>query len=252
MTVIHHLPQHFRAAPDCLKNKVILVTGSGDGIGRAAALSFAQHGATVILLGKTAEKLDETYDEIGKHGWPQAALCPFDLLSTNVEHYREIAKIIEESFGKLDGLLHNAGLLGDRASIAAHKANSWLDTMQVNVNAPFLLTQALLPLLRKSEHASIVFTSSGVGRQGRAFWGAYAVSKFATEGMMQVLADEQDGTTGIRVNCINPGPTRTRMRASAYPAENPATVRAAEEVMPLYLYLMSDASIVDNGKTFDA
>jgi NAD(P)-dependent dehydrogenase (short-subunit alcohol dehydrogenase family) len=252
MTTIHSLPENFNAAQDCLKGKIILVTGAGDGIGRAAALSYAEHGATVILLGKTLEKLEAVYDEIEKKSWPQPALCPFDLNSTHTEQYKEIAKTINENFGHLDGLLHNAGILGDRASIAAYKSKLWLDTMQVNVNAPFMLTQALLPLLRNSQHTSIIFTSSGVGRQGRAFWGAYAVSKFATEGLMQTLADEQEQTSQIRVNCINPGPTCTQMRATAYPAENPATLRPPEALMPLYLYLMSEASIGSNGKTFDA
>ena len=252
MTDIQHLPNELQFTPNCLKDKIILVTGAGDGIGRVAALCFAKHGATVILLGKTQEKLEAVYDEIEQSGSPQPALLVFDLTSTSIDSYKEVAKTIGENFGRLDGLLHNAGVLGDRASIAAYKALRWFETMQVNVNAPFLLTQTLLPLLKKSTSASIIFTSSGVGRQGRAFWGAYAVSKFAIEGLMQVLADEQDQTTGIRANCINPGPTRTQMRATAYPAENPASVKPAEDKMPTYLFLMSEASQGVNGKTFDA
>jgi NAD(P)-dependent dehydrogenase (short-subunit alcohol dehydrogenase family) len=148
--------------------------------------------------------------------------------------------------------LHNASILGDRTSIESYKPKVWLETMQVNLNGPFMLTQVLLPLLKKSKHASIIFTSSGVGRKGRAFWGAYGVSKFAIEGLMQTLADELSGTCTVRVNCINPGATRTAMRAAAYPAENPGVLKTPEEIMATYLYLMSDESNGVIGKTFDA
>lgn len=252
MITPHMLPTGFSPAAHCLQGKVILVTGAGDGIGRTAALAYAQHGATVILLGKTLAKLEAVYDEIESRQFPQAALCPFDLSQADPAAYQQIAETIRSNFGRLDGLLHNASLLGTRNSLESYKAKQWLDVMQVNVNGAFLLTQALLPLLKQSSAASVLFTSSGVGRQGRAYWGAYSVSKFATEGLMQVLADEMAGTTSVRANSINPGPTRTRMRAAAYPAEDPQTVKSPDSLMPLYLYLMCDESIGINGTAFDA
>ena len=245
-------PKNFIATPDALKNKIILVTGAGDGIGRVAALTFARHGATVLLLGKTESKLNAVYDEIDAAHFPQAALLPFDLNITDQEQYKTIARVIDENFGRLDGLLHNASILGDRSSIESYKPQRWMETMQVNLNGPFMLTQALLPLLKKSDHASIAFTSSGVGRKGRAYWGAYGVSKFATEGLMETLADELANISHVRVNCINPGATRTRMRAQAYPAENPEVLKTPEAIMPVYLYLMSNDSIAVTGKSFDA
>ncbi|WP_372864847.1 YciK family oxidoreductase, partial [Spongiibacter sp.] len=246
------LPADFHAAADCLKDKIILVTGAGDGIGRAAALSFAKHGATVILLGRTTEKLEAVYDEIENAGYPQAAIYPLHLRGAAAHDYQELAATIEREFGRLDGLLHNASVLGERRSLAQTTVDSWDEVMQVNVTAQFLMTQALLPMLAAAEHGSLLLTSSSVGRQGRAFWGAYSVSKFATEAMMQILADEEFELNGTRVNSINPGATNTAMRRSAYPGENPSSNPNPEAIMPLYLYLMSDASRSINGQQFDA
>jgi NAD(P)-dependent dehydrogenase (short-subunit alcohol dehydrogenase family) len=252
MNPVEKLPDTYRPSPGCLSKKIILVTGAGDGIGKAAALSYARYGATVILLGKTEEKLEAVYDQIEQENLPQAALCPFDLMNDKPQDYKHIAETIEQNFGRLDGLLHNAGILGNRSSIENYRPSLWMEVMQVNLNACFLLTQALLPCLKKASRASIIFTSSGVGRQGRAHWGAYAVSKFATEGLMQTLADELEEVSRIRVNCLNPGATRTRMRAAAYPAENPQKLKTAEALMPLYVYLMADVSETVSGKSFDA
>jgi len=243
---------NFQPEENCLAEKVILITGAGAGIGQTAAKTFAAHGATVILLGKTTKKLEQTYDDIVAAGYPQPAIFPLDLLGANPDHYAEMAKTIEEHFGRLDGLLHNASILGELAPIANQNIEQWFKVQQINVNAPFMLTQACLPLLTKSASASLVFTSSGVGRRGRAYWGAYSVSKFATEGFMQILADELETNTNVRSNAINPGATRTMMRAKAYPGEDPQSLKTPEEIMPLYLYLMSDASKDINGQTLDA
>lgn len=245
-------------APDnLLNNKVILVTGAGDGIGRAAALRFAELGATVILCGRTVSKLESVYDEIEAKGLSQPAIIPVNLEGATEKDYNDIAVAIENSFGRLDGLLHNASQLGSLTSIEQYEAEVWTKVMQINVHAGFLLTKALIPLLRLSEDASIVFTSSSVGRKGRAFWGAYSVSKFATEGMMQILADELDDDVdsehhAIRVNSINPGATRTNMRASAYPAENPIHNPEPSEIMPVYTYLMGKDSKGITGQAFNA
>src|SRR5690554_5823223 len=217
------LPKDYQPAPDLLKDKVILVTGAGDGIGKVAAQTYAAHGATVVLLGRTQSKLEQVYDEIETLGGPQPAIYPFNLETATPKEYKDMHQVLEDTFGALHGLLHNAGQLGERTPISNYSPDAWARVMQVNVNAPFLLTQALLPLLEKADNASIVFTSSGVAKRGRAFWGAYAASKAAQDNFMQTLADELDEASIIRANSINPGGTRTAMRAAAYPAEDPAT-----------------------------
>jgi NAD(P)-dependent dehydrogenase (short-subunit alcohol dehydrogenase family) len=240
------------APADLLKDKVILITGAGDGIGKAAALSYASHGATVILSGRTLEKLEAVYDAIEEAGYPQAAIIPLDLEKAGEQEYLGVHDSIMAEFGRLDGLLHNAGLLGQRRPIESYPADLWQKLLHVNVTAMFLLTKALLPLLKLSDSASIICTSSGVGQRGRAYWGAYAVSKFATEGFMQVLAQELGETSAIRVNCINPGATNTAMRRAAYPAEHPDTNPKPEEIMPVYLYLMGKDSADINGQSLYA
>jgi len=245
--------QNYQAPNDLLKGKVILVTGAGAGIGRSAAMSFSAHGATVILLGRTIKKLEDVYDEIESAGYAQPAIYPMNLEGAVAKDYDDMAATIEKEFGRLDGILHNAALLGSITPIDQYDADTWLQLMQVNLNAPFMMTQALISLLRESDDASVIFTSSSVGRKGRAYWGAYAVSKFGIEGLMQVLADELDDEHhDIRVNSINPGATRTNMRAHAYPAENPIHNPLPEDIMGTYLYLMGKDSAGITGQAFDA
>ena len=241
----------YSARPDLLKDRVILVTGAGRGIGEAAAKAYAAHGATVLLLGKNEDNLNEVYDQIEAAGHPQPVVIPFNLETALPHQYDELAATIEAEFGRLDGLLHNAAILGPRTPLEQLSGDNFMRVMQVNVNAMFMLTSTLLPLLKLSEDASVIFTSSSVGRQGRAYWGAYATSKFATEGLMQVLADEVDGTQ-VRANSVNPGATRTGMRAQAYPGENPANNPLPEAIMPVYLYLMGPDSKGVNSQAFDA
>lgn len=241
----------YKAAANALENKTILITGAGDGIGRVAALSYAKHGATIILLGKTTQKLECVYDEIVNLGYPKPAIVPLDLRGATKQNYRDLAATIEQQFGKLDGLLNNASILGSLGPLEHFCVSTFENIMKVNVTAQAMITKYMFPLLRKSPSASVVFTSSGVGRQGREFWGPYAISKFATEGMMQTWASEV-GKTNIRINCINPGATRTSMRASAFPGEDKDTLKTAEELMPTYLYLMSESSNDVNGQSIDA
>lgn len=241
----------YQPAPAFLSNKIILITGAGDGIGKQAALSYAAFGASVILLGRTEQKLVQVYDEIVANGGATPAIITLDLQTATTAQYAELAQLVTQEFGRLDGLLHNASLLGSLGLIEQMDIDSLETVLKVNVTAQAALTQAVMPLLRASASASIIFTSSSVGRKGRAYWGAYAISKFATEGMMQTLADELEGSN-IRTNSINPGGTRTSMRASAYPAEDPMTLKTPADIMPVYLYLMGDDSLNDNGKAFNA
>ena len=234
-----------------LEGRVILVTGAGAGIGKQAALSYAQHGATVILLGRTVAKLENTYDEIEALGAPQPAIIPLDMKGASKQNYIDMVETIEGQFGRLDGVLHNASVLGVISPFDQIGEDTYDDVMQVNVKAQFLMTQATLPLLKKSSDARIVFTSSTVGHDGRAFWGTYAMSKFATEGMMQVLADELE-ETNVQVYAINQGGTRTGMRAKAYPAEDVELLKTPLDIMPLYLYLMAPEGKAVNGQCIDA
>lgn len=243
----------YQAPSQLLTGKVILVTGAGDGIGKTAAITYAKHGATVILLGRTTKKLEAVYDYIEQQQYPQAAIVPLNLDGAAEHDYIELANTIENEFGHLDGILHNASLLGERTSLATYDPTLFEQVMRVNVTSQLLLNQALLPLLQKAESASIIFTSSGVGREAKPNWGAYAVSKFATEAMMQLFSSElSELSPNIRANAINPGATRTNMRASAYPEENPDTLATTEEIMPLYLYLMGKDSIGTNGQSINA
>ena len=235
-----------------LENRIILVTGASDGIGRAAANCYATQGATVILLGRSVEKLESVYDEIINNGGATPAIVSLDLSTATPEDYSELAETLENEFGQLDGLLLNAGILGERKPLAQYSATVWQQVMQVNLTAPFLMTKALIPLLEQAENASVIFTSSGVGRKGKAYWGAYSASKFGIEGIAQIWADELANISNIRVNVINPGATRTNMRATAYPAENPDKNPKPEEIMALYLYLMSDESLSVHGQSMDA
>jgi len=241
----------YQATKNYLANKTILVTGAGDGIGKAAARHYAKYGATVILLGKTVSKLEQVYDQIMDEGGEEPAIVPLDLLGASPQHYRDMASTIGDQFGQLDGLLHNASILGDLGPFAHISEKDWQQIMQVNVSSQFYMTQALLPILEKSPGASVIFTSSSVGLKGRAYWGAYAVSKFATQGMMEVLADEYENRN-TRFNCINPGGTRTAMRAKAFPAEDANLLKIADDIMPLYLYLMDVQRSTENGQTLHA
>ncbi|HGM5489527.1 TPA: YciK family oxidoreductase [Serratia fonticola] len=242
---------HYQPKQDLLEQRIILVTGAGDGIGREAALTYARYGAQLVLLGRTASKLQAVQAEIAAISTAPTHIVTLDLLHATPEQCQNLAEDLATKVPRLDGVLQNAGLLGDIAPMAELSMSMWNEVMQVNVNATFMLTQALLPLLLKSTAGSLVFTSSSVGRTGRANWGAYAVSKFATEGMMQVLADEYKNRN-LRVNCINPGGTRTKMRASAFPQEDKNKLKTPADIMPLYLYLMGDDSRRKTGMSFDA
>lgn len=242
--------KNFTPSQNCLQGKIIAVTGAGSGIGSEIAKAFASFGATVVLLGRTVTKLETVYDEIEANNDPQPAIIPIDFETADTAQYENIHFNIEKEFGRLDALVHNAAELGERTSIASYTLKVWQQLMAVNVNAPFALTKYLLPLLKNSDSGSVVFTGSSVGRKGKAYWGAYAASKAATENLMQTLADELEETSKVRVNSINPGATRTPMRALAYPAEDPATIKHPNELIPVYTYLVSDASCDVTGQQF--
>lgn len=245
-------PRNYEYPGDVLKDRIILITGATDGIGKALALHTANLGAQVILHGRNVDKLEKVYDELDAiEAAPRPSIAVLDLASANSESYVSLASSIEQEFGRLDGLVLNAGILGERYSIEQYDAVLWQKVMHVNVTAAFALTQVLLPALNNSDDPSVIYTSSGVGRTGKAFWGAYAVSKFATEGLSQVVADEHRQGK-LRANCINPGATRTGMRLSAYPAEDRDQLKKPGQVLAPYIYLLGPDSQGITGQSFDA
>jgi NAD(P)-dependent dehydrogenase (short-subunit alcohol dehydrogenase family) len=245
-------PRTHEAGPAELQGRVIAITGATAGIGRAVALACAAHQAQVVLIGRNAAKLEAVHAEIQASGAPEAAIAVLDLEKAVAGDYDQVADAVLERYGRLDGLLHNAGLLGTLAPIEHYDVPTWCRVMHVNVTAAFALTQVLIPALKKSADASVLFTSSTVGRSGRAYWGAYAASKFALEGLSQVLAAELENVSHVRVNVINPGRTRTAMRRQAYPAEDIATVPEPAAITAAYLALLGPASRGITGASFDA
>ena len=248
---IHSLSD-YAPEPGTLNDRVLLITGASDGIGAALAKHCALLGATVILNGRDKGKLNQVYDSIVAAGGRQPAILPLDFKRAKLDQYRDLANVVKAEFGRLDGLAHIAGILGQKSPIEHYPPMAWHDVIHINLNAVFLLTQACLPLLQVSNDPAIVFASSSVGRKGRAHWGAYAVSKFGVEGLMQVLADEYDRPDGIRANSVNPGATRTDMRAAAYPAEDKTKLLLPEDVLAPFIYCLGPDSKGSTGQTFEA
>ena len=244
-------PRRHKPAADELAGRVIAITGASDGIGRAVALACAGAGANVILIGRNPRKLEAVHGEIEAAGNPEPIIALLDLEKSLAPSYDQIASAVLERYGRLDGLVHNAGILGAISPIEHYDVPTWVRVMHVNVTAAFALTHVLVPALKRSNDASVIFTSSGVGRQGRAYWGAYAVSKFAIEGLSQVFAHEMEGSTNVRVNTLNPGPARTQMRRTAYPAEDASTLPMPETLTGPYIALLGPASRGVTGKAFD-
>jgi NAD(P)-dependent dehydrogenase (short-subunit alcohol dehydrogenase family) len=246
------IPTQFTPDADLLAGRVILITGAGSGLGRALAVECARAGAGVILSGRNGAKLERVYDEIETMGAPQPAIAMLDLANATAVEYDNLAKTIDGEFGKLDGVVHAAALLGDRTPLEQYDVPTWCRVLHVNLTAPFILTQVLLSNLRKSEDASVIFVSSGVVKNPRPFWGAYAVAKCGLESVRSMLAQELDGEPNIRVNSVNPGRMRTAMRAAAYPAEDPNTVPTPASVSGPFLYLLSARSRGIDGQYIEA
>ncbi|MFM2484212.1 YciK family oxidoreductase [Celerinatantimonas yamalensis] len=241
---------HFQPQPQAFKDKVILISGASDGLGRCAALHYAQYGADLVLLGRDRRKLEQTLSLIKPFN-TQTLAIDFDLAHADQTAYQSLIAHIETLWHRLDGALFSAGILGELVSVIDINIHNFDQVMNINVRSQLLLSQSLLPLLLKASLSSLIFTSSSVGHIGRAGWGSYAISKFAVEGLTQTLADEYHASS-LRVNCINPGATRTAMRAQANPQENPLILKTPEDIMPTYLYLMDDSSQSVNGLCLDA
>ena len=234
---------------DEFNDKIYLVTGANRGFGLAITMELARAGATVIMLGRDLGSLEHAYDAVVDAGYKEPILYPFDLEGTDPEDYQELQENVMEKFEKLDGLIHNAAILGAQMPIEQYDIKLWYSTLQINLSAPFMLTQFLIPLLSKSNDARILFLSSSVGREAKAYWGAYSVSKFGIEGLAKTLAEELEKTK-ISVNTLNPGKLRTEMRRTAYPAEDSSSIPLPEEKSSAVAYLVSSSSPKINGQQF--
>ena len=234
--------QDYLPRPDLLSDRIILVTGAAEGIGRAVARACARYGATVILSGADEARLEAVYDDIEADGAPQPASLPLDLEQADEQLYLGVASTIGDEFGRLDGLVHCATYIPFLSRIDDYDAKEWERVLRINLTAPFLLTQACMPLLRAADDASVVFTSDRVGRKGLAYWGAYASAAFGIEGLMQTLAEETRGSSDIRVNSLDPGKVRSAQRRQLYPGEDPNTLPTPDAVVPDYLWLLGPES----------
>jgi NAD(P)-dependent dehydrogenase (short-subunit alcohol dehydrogenase family) len=246
------IPDAFEPSADLLAGRTVMITGATGGLGRALSIACARAGASVILAGRNGTKLDRLYDEIEALGAPQPATAALDLATATAADYDRLAETVGQEFGKLDGLVHAAALLGDRTPLEQYDVPTWCRVLHVNLTAPFILTQVLLPNLRKSADASVIFVSSGVVHHPRAFWGAYAVSKTGLEAVRGLLSQELEGERNIRFNSINPGRMRTPMRAAAYPAEDPNTLPGPASVANPFLYLLSAQAREIDGQYLNA
>lgn len=228
----------YQPETDLLKGRNILITGAGDGIGRALSIGFARHGATIILLGRTVKKLEAVYDEIENAGYPQPAIYPLDLEKAPNVAFDQLGQVLAENFQQLDGVIHNAAILGAHTPLLLTEPQMWQRVLQINLTAPYLVTRSCYPLLKAAPSASLIFTSDAVASHGRAHWGTYSVAKAGLDNMMQILADEWENTTSIRVNSLDPGPVQSFLRRQAFPGENPNTLATPENCLLPFLYLI--------------
>lgn len=244
--------QDYAPGPDLLADRTILVTGAAEAVGHAVARACARHGATVILSGLDAARLETVYDEIEADGCPQPASLPLDLEQADEQLYLGVASTLGDEFGRLDGLVHCATYAPFLSRVDDYDSREWERVLRINLTAPFLLTQACMPLLRAADAASVVFTSDRVGRRGLAYWGAFAAAKFGIEGLMQTLAEETRDSSAIRVNSLDPGAVRSAQRRQLYPGEDPNTLPAADRVAPAYLWLLGPDSAGTTGQALSA
>lgn len=229
-------------APGLLKDRVILVTGASSGLGRAASLAFARHGATVALLARNEHKLETVYDEILKSGGPEPAMFPFDLGVADDPGLERLAGAIGHHLRRLDGILHSAHAFTALTPLALQTLEQWQTLLRINLVAPFALTRACLPLLQAAPDASVVFTGETHGHRPSAFWGAYAVAKAGLETLTRIWADELEQTPRPRINTLIPGPVATPFRTRTHPGQLPETLTQPASLMPHYLYLMGPDS----------
>ena len=237
--------------PDLLADRVILVTGASSGLGRAASLAYARHGATVALLARDADKLEAVYDEIVAAGCPEPAMFPYDLAAADDRSLETLAGTIAHHLKRLDGVLHSAHQFYNLTPLELQTLEQWQTLMRVNLIAPFALTRACLPLLRQSPDASVVFTGESHGHHPVAYWGGYAVAKSGLETLTRIWSDELGQDASLRINTLIPGQVATTLRARTHPGLAPETVPSIDTLMPCYLYLMGENSRTVRGQIIE-
>ena len=225
-----------------MEGKTILITGANRGIGKSLAKNFSNIGANVILLGKNEDSLNEVYDEIISCTKTKPLIIESDLNLLDLDGAHQIKKAIVNQYGVLDGLIYNAAKLGKMTSIEDYEDGLWKEIINTNLNSSFLIYKELIPILKAAPSGRIIFTSSGVAEAGKAYWGAYSVSKFAVKGLAEIMRDELDSTTNIKVFNYDPGATKTSMRASAYPGEDPNNLKDPDKLFGDYLWFFSEES----------
>jgi NAD(P)-dependent dehydrogenase (short-subunit alcohol dehydrogenase family) len=243
------IPNDYQPAPDLLRDRVILVTGAGQGLGRAVALACAAHGATVALLGRKAEKLEQTYDAITAAGGPEPATVPFDLAAAETPAFEQLAQLVRRDLKRLDGIAHCAAHFLPLKPMADQTLEQWLAFWRVNVAAPFALTRACLPLLAAAPDASVILTGETHGVEPRAFWGGFAVSKSALSPLAAIWSQELERSGKPRINVLVPGPVLTPQRRQSHPGEDPKSLRTAEQAARAFLWLLGPESANTTGKT---
>ena len=243
--------KNYQAPKQHLKDRVIIVTGAGQGIGQSASIAFAQQGATVILIGRNQAKLEATYDTILTLGLPEPLIFPMDLNKATEDDFKAMAEGIYRQLGRLDGILHNATDFNNLSPLSIQTAQQFEEMFKVNVIAPFALTKACLPLLERSENASIIFTSNSSAQTAYAYWGSHGISKAAADFMMKMWAQELESHPNIRLNSVAPGALQSPQRKKTHPGEVHSQLPTIESAMPLYLYLMGDDSVGVTGKVLN-
>ena len=231
--------QNFEPNKTSLADKVILVTGAADGIGRAVTIALAEHGATVLMLDKKARHLEKLFDQIVQRGFTEPVILPVDLMEITAESATVLAQAIHDDLGKLDGLLHNAAELGSPSPMDQYDMQYWNQVLQTNLHAPYLLTRALLPLLKQAYSTNLVFTSADVGRRPAAYWGAYSIAYAGIEAQMKIWAEELEAVSNIKINSIDPGPVRTTLRRRSHPGENQERLPTPASITGAYLTLFA-------------
>lgn len=240
--------KNYPVKENLLKDRVILVTGAGQGLGRAAALTYAACGATVVLHGRKVEKLERVYDEIEALGKAGASIFPLDLEKAGDKDAAVMAHAIEQQLGRLDGILHNAAFLYGASPLEIQTNIQWRTMMHINLIAPFALTRACLPLLKNSPDASVIMTSDTHGHKPAAYWGGFAVAKAGVEALVKIQAEEWEILPHMRINAVVPGPVNTPQRAKTHPGEIKQTLPQPEDLMATYLYLMGPDSKAVSGQ----
>ena len=249
MTENSRVPTGFEPAPDLLRDRVVLVTGAGQGLGRAVAIEAARSGATVALLGRKQEKLEATYDAITSVAGAEPAMIPLDLAAAGNAEFEALVQLVRKDLKRLDAIVHCAAHFVPLSPLASQTIEQWTVLLKVNLTAPFALTRACLPLLQAARESSVVFVGETHGASPRAYWGGFAVAKSALSTLAAIWSQELEHRGKPRMNVFIPGPIATPQRMQSHPGENQARLRSAESAARALLYLVGPDGAHFSGRT---